>query len=173
MSISLHAASVETYLQTLPAIAGLIDKAESWCKERGLPDTALTEARLAPDMWPFAKQVMVVAAHSEGTIRALGGGEFGPDLTPAPTDFASLRETIAGAIAYLRGVDPADVNARAGRDMDFVFGERRMPFTAETFVLSFSLPNFFFHATTAFAILRNQGLPVGKGDFLGAMRMRG
>lgn len=173
MSISLHAASVETYLQTLPAIAGLIDKAESWCKERGLPDTALTEARLAPDMWPFAKQVMVVAAHSEGTIRALGGGEFGPDLSVAPTDFASLRSAIAEAIAYLRGVDPAEVNARAGHNMDFVFGERRMPFTAETFVLSFSLPNFFFHATTAFAILRNQGLPVGKGDFLGTMRMRG
>ena len=81
MSISLHAASVETYLQTLPAVAGLIEKAESWCKERDLPDSALTEARLAPDMWPFAKQVMVVAAHSEGTIRALAGGEFGPDLT--------------------------------------------------------------------------------------------
>jgi len=173
MSISLYSASVETYLQTLPAVAGLIDKAEAWCRENGLPDTALTEASLAPDMWHFAKQVMVVAAHSAGTIRALAGGTFGPDLSPAPTDFASLRAAITDAIAYLRSVDPAEVNARAGQDMNFVFGERRMPFTAETFVLSFSLPNFFFHASAAYAILRAKGLPVGKGDFLGALRMRG
>ena len=172
MSITLHSASVETYLQTLPAVAGLIDKAEAWCRDNGQPDTALTEASLAPDMWPFAKQIMVVAAHSAGTIRALEGGTFGPDLSPAPTDFASLRTAIADAIAYLRSVDPAEVNARAGHDMDFAFGERRIPFTAETFVLSFSLPNFFFHASTAYAILRAKGLPVGKGDFLGAMRMR-
>ena len=172
MSITLHSASVETYLQTLPAVAGLIDKAEAWCRDNGQPDTALTQASLAPDMWPFAKQIMVVAAHSAGTIRALEGGTFGPDLSPAPTDFASLRTAIADAIAYLRSVDPAEVNARAGHDMDFAFGERRIPFTAETFVLSFSLPNFFFHASTAYAILRAKGLPVGKGDFLGAMRMR-
>lgn len=172
MSITLHSASVETYLQTLPAVAGLIDKAEAWCRDNGQPDTALTEASLAPDMWPFAKQIMVVAAHSAGTIRALEGGTFGPDLSPAPTDFASLRTAIADAIAYLRSVDPTEVNARAGHDMDFAFGERRIPFTAETFVLSFSLPNFFFHASTAYAILRAKGLPVGKGDFLGAMRMR-
>ena len=173
MSISLYSASVETYLQTLPAVAGLIDKAEGWCKQQGLPETALTEASLAPDMWPFAKQIMVVAAHSAGTIRALAGGTFGPDLTPAPSDFASLRAAIADAIAYLRGVDAAEVNARAGHDMDFAFGERRMPFTAETFVLSFSLPNFFFHASAAYAILRGKGVEVGKGDFLGALRMRG
>lgn len=173
MSISLHSASVETYLQTLPAVASLIDKAEAWCREHGQPDTALTQESLAPDMWPFAKQVMVVAAHSAGTIRALEGGTFGPDLSPAPTDFASLRAAIADAIAYLRSVDPDEVNARAGHDMDFAFGERRMPFTAETFVLSFSLPNFFFHASAAYAILRAKGLPVGKGDFLGQMRMRG
>lgn len=173
MSINLYSASVETYLQTLPAIAGLIDKAEAWCRENGQPDTALTEASLAPDMWPFAKQIMVVASHSAGTIRALAGGTFGPDLSPAPTDFASLRTAIGDAIAYLRGVDPAEVNARAGEHMDFVFGERRMPFTAETFVLSFSLPNFYFHASAAYAILRCKGVAVGKGDFLGPLRMRG
>lgn len=173
MSFSLHQASVGTYLQILPAIAGLVTKAEAHCAEHGLPATALTEASLAPDMWPFGKQVALTAVHSAGAIRGLRAGVIRPDLTPAPTDFASLARLVAEARAFLEAVDPAEVNGCLGNDMRFEFGERRMDFTAEDFLLTFSLPNFYFHAAAAYNVLRNQGLPVGKMDFLGKLRLKG
>ena len=76
-------------------------------------------------------------------------------------------------MAELRLIDPAELDGLVGRDMRFEFGTRRMDFTAEDFLLSFSLPNFYFHATTAYDVLRNQGLPLGKMDFIGAVRLKG
>jgi uncharacterized protein len=169
---SLYHATVAAYLQVLPSMAGLIDKAEAHCAEHGLPAEALTGAVLADDMWPFAKQITSVAHHSAGAIAALSGGVFGPDLTPAPVDFAALRTAIAAAIVSLEKVDPAAIDAMIGRDMCFAFGERRMDFTAEDFLLTFSLPNFHFHAAAAYAVLRNQGLKIGKMDFLGRPRLK-
>lgn len=174
MTLSLHTVSVGTYLQILPPVAALVDKAEAFCREHGHGPQALCDARLAPDMWTFAKQVMSVAHHSAGAMQGLlGKGEFGPDLSPPPADFAALRSRIVDAIAYLEGLDPDAVDGKLGADMAFVFGERRMPFSAEDFILTFSLPNFYFHATSAYAILRNQGLPIGKMDFLGGLRLKG
>lgn len=174
MALDLHTVSVGTYLQILPSILALVDKAEAFCRDHGHGAEALCDARLAPDMWSFAKQVTSVAHHSAGAMQGLmGKGEFGPDLSPPPAGFGALRERMADAITYLEGLDPDTVNGKMGADMAFVFGERRMPFTAEDFILTFSLPNFYFHATSAYAILRNQGLPIGKMDFLGGLRMKG
>jgi hypothetical protein len=173
MPVSLHTASVGTYLQILPSIAGLIDKAEAHCRENGLSDEALTGATLAADMWPLAKQITSALQHSAGTIAALKTGVIGPDFTPAPEDFATLRGRVADAISALQAVAPEDFEAMAGGDMRFEIGERRMEFTAEDFLLTFSLPNFYFHASTAYAILRGQGLKIGKMDFMGRPRMKG
>jgi hypothetical protein len=173
MSFSLHTASVGAYLQILPSVAGLIDKAEAHCAANGLAPEALTEASLAPDMWNFAKQVTTVEHHSAGAVKALRVGVFGPDLEPAPLDFATLRSRIGAAIAFLQSVEPAEIDGLVGRDMRFEFRDRRMDFLAEDFILSFNLPNFYFHATAAYAVLRNQGLPVGKMDFLGRPRLKG
>ena len=173
MALDLHTVSVCSYLQILPPLAGLIDKAEAHCREKGCGASVLTEASLAPDMWNFAKQVTSAVHHSAEAMRGLlGSGEFGPDLAPAPADFAALRARAADAIGYLQGLEPETVNAKAGHDMAFVFGERRMPFSAEDFILTFSLPNFYFHATTAYAVLRNQGLAIGKMDFIGQPRLK-
>jgi uncharacterized protein len=174
MALDLHTVSVGTYLQILPPVAALVDKAEAFCREKGHGAEALCDARLAPDMWSFAKQVTSVAHHSAGTMQGLlGDGTFGPDFAPPPSDFAALRGRLTDAIAYLEGLEPDVVNGKAGADMAFVFGERRMPFTAEDFILTFSLPNFYFHASTAYGVLRNQGLAIGKMDFLGSLRMKG
>lgn len=97
---------------------------------------------------------------------------FGPDLAPVPQDIGALRQEIADAIAFLRTVTPDEIDAIAGRDMRFEFGDHRMEFTVADFLLSFSVPNFYFHATSAYAILRNQGIAVGKRDFLGAVRLK-
>lgn len=173
MTLSLHAVSVCTYLQILPAVAGLIDKGCTHCQSSEAEDEALTGAGLASDMWPLAKQVTSVIHHSAGAIRGLQAGQFSPDLSAAPTSFATLRQRLTDAINFLEGVDPEEINGMIGRDMAFVFGERRMEFTAEDFILTFSLPNFYFHATAVYAILRNQGLPIGKMDFMGMPRIKG
>lgn len=172
MSVSLHTASVGTYLQILPAVLRWLDKAEAHCRAAGGDDAALTGCRLAPDMWDFAKQVSQVAHHSARAIAGVRAGVFGPDLAPVPQDIAALRREITDAIAFLQAVTPQELDGIADRDMRFEFGERRMDFTVADFLLSFSLPNFFFHATSAYAILRNQGLALGKGDFLGGVRLK-
>jgi uncharacterized protein len=172
MPFSLYHASVGAYLQILPSVAGLIDKAEAHCREHGLPDEALTGAAIAPDMWPFAKQVTESAHHSSRAVIGLRAGVFGPEIEPAPLDFASLRKEIADARAMLEAVEPAEIDGLTGRDMRFQFGERHMDFTAEDFILTFSLPNFYFHSAAAYNVLRMKGLPVGKMDFLGKLRLK-
>ena len=172
MPFSFYYSSVGAYLQILPSIARLIDKAEAHCIEKGLSPEELTGARLAEDMWPFAKQVSECAHHSARAIEGLRAGVFGPELDPAPLDFASLHQQIADARALLEAVDPAEINGMVGQDMRFEFGTRRMDFTAEDFVLTFSLPNFYFHSTSAYAILRNRGLAVGKLDYLGKLTLK-
>ena len=168
MSVSLHTATVARYLQILASIGGLIDKADEHCRDNGLPAEALTEARLAEDMWPFAKQVQQCAHHSTGAIESVRVGVFRPKPDPVPTDFASLRAQIAAATTALLAIDPEELERLAGRETRFEFGERSMRFIASDFLLSFSMPNFYFHSTVAYAILRAQGLPVGKRNFLGS-----
>jgi len=172
MSISLHTAVVQTYQQILPAVAGLLDKAEEHCQAEGLSVETLTEARLAEDMWPFAKQVFECAHHSSRAIEGVRAGVFGPEVQPVPSDLASQRKEIAEAMAIIDAVEPGELDAIAGRDMLFKFGDYEMPYIVSDFLLSFSLPNFYFHATTAYDILRSQGVKVGKMDFLGRPRLK-
>jgi hypothetical protein len=172
MSISLYHAIVPQYVQVLPSVGALVEKARAHCKENGLGDEALTDARLAPDMWNFAKQVTSACLHSAAAIAGAREGETGPDLEPAPLSFDALAERVAGAVAYLRALKPEDIDSIGPQDTCFRFGERVMPFTVEDYLLSFALPNFYFHAAMAYAVLRNQGLDVGKRDFLGAPRLK-
>lgn len=173
MSATLHTATVGVFLQVLPQVARLLDKAEAHCRENGLPPEALTDARLAPDMWPFAQQIAYVVLSSAGAVQALRTGTTGPHMAPpAANEFAPMRQAVADAIALLREVTPEEIEEAAGRDVAFEFGVGRMEYVAEDFLLSFSLLNFFFHASTAYAILRSQGLDVGKRDFLGKVRTK-
>lgn len=172
MPVSLDDAYVKTCLQILASTALQLEKAEEHCKANGLPDETMTEARLAPDMWPYAKQVSQAVHHSARAIAAVREGVFGPDLDPAPTGFVALKDEVAQGLEALRAVPAGELDAIAGRDMRFEFGPRRMDFTVADFLLSFSLPNFFFHATTAYGVLRHQGVEVGKRDFLGQIRLK-
>lgn len=172
MAFTLYAATIPSNLQVLGAVAALVNKAEAWCGERGLPPEELIQAHLAPDMLPFAYQIKSTATHSLGAIDGVRAGVFTPDRTPPPADFASLKAKVAQTIAALEAIDPAEVDGFLGRDVMFVFGERKMPFVAENFLLSFSQPNFYFHATTAYDILRWKGLPIGKRDYTGRLRLK-
>jgi len=172
MSMSLYAATVPSYLQILGSIAHLLDKAEAFCAAKAVPASELIEARLAPDMLPFAYQVKSTAVHSIGAIEGVRSGVFAPDRTPWPASFAGLRARIEDARAALRAIDRVELDGLVGRDMRFELGEHRMDFTAEDFLLSFSQPNFYFHATTAYAILRMKGVELGKRDYMGVLRLK-
>jgi hypothetical protein len=169
MTLSLYAATVPSKLQILRAARGWLDKAEA----SGMPEQDILNARLAEDMLPFSYQVKAMANHSQGAIEGVRAGVFTPKFKEAlPASFAELRQLLDGAITYLEGLSEDDVAGFVGQDMRFEIGEKKLPFTAEDFLLTFSQPNFYFHSTTAYAILRMKGVPVGKLDYLGALRLK-
>lgn len=173
MAVTLYTATIPSYLQILGSVSRLIDKAESFAADNGLDAAELIGARLADDMLPFGYQVKASVGHSLGAIEGVRAGVFSPDLTPWADTFAGLRDYVAHAITALQALDADEVEGFIGQPMCFAFRDSRMDFTADTFLLSFSQPNFYFHATTAYDILRHKGVAVGKRDFLGAVRILG
>lgn len=172
MSISLYAAIIPSYQQIVAAVDGLLDKAVAFCAEKAIDEKVIVLAKLADDMAPFAYQVKSVAEHSVGAIEGVRAGSYSPDTGPFPMDIPALKAKLANAQTFLAALDPAEIDSFIGRDMKFVFGTTMMPFTAENFLLSFAQPNFYFHATTAYDILRAQGVKIGKRDFMGRPRLK-
>jgi hypothetical protein len=170
MPLSLYDAVVPSNLQILGGLDQVLDKAKSFCAERGLPEADLIDARLAPDMQPLGYQVKSCVVHSIGAIEGARVGSFSPDWNLWPADFDGLRSILQRATGQLRALDRNTVDRLVTTDMNIVAGERKMPFNGASFLLSFSQPNFYFHATTAYAILRSQGVALAKRDFLGALR---
>jgi uncharacterized protein len=172
MVFSLYDASVANYLQTLGAVSGFLDRGLSHCKEKGVNPEEIVETRLFPDMLPFRFQVVSITHHSRGAIEAVQKGIFAPSGAAPDLNYAALQAMVTEARTALSAMTPDAVNSLIGRDVVFQVGERKLPFTAEGFLMSFSLPNFYFHATTAYDILRHKGVPLGKRDFMGRMRMK-
>ena len=171
MAISLYDASVGCYLQTLGAVENFLGKGAAHCKEKGLDSSEIVETRLFADMLPFRFQVLSVAHHSLGAIRGVQAGVFSPPPQSPPHDYAALQNIVKETRESLQALKPDEVNALEGKDMTFQMRDLKLPFKAEGFLLSFSLPNFHFHATTAYDILRMKGVPLGKRDYMGRMRM--
>lgn len=172
MPLSLYDVVVPQYSQILAATRAQLDKAEAFCASRNLPPSDLINAKLFEDMFPFSYQVKSTATHSVGALQAVKKGVFSPDQTPPPNSFAALKETVDGALRALAGFTRDEINALEGRDMRLEFRDYRRDFTAEGFLLSFSIPNFYFHATTAYDILRHNGVAIGKRDFTGKLRIK-
>jgi hypothetical protein len=172
MALSLYDASVANYLQTLGAVSGFLDRGLAHFREHNIDPETIVEARLAPDMLPLRFQIISVAQHSRGAIEGVQQGVFNPPSFKTPFDFAGLQGLVAQAREVLSALTPEAVNALGGNDVIFALGDRKLPFTAEGFLMSFSLPNFYFHATTAYDILRTNGVPLGKRDFMGRLKMK-
>jgi hypothetical protein len=169
MSISLYEASVGSYLQIVPAVNAQLDKAETHFKSQGVDLAEIVDTSLHADMLPLRFQVVSVVHHSIGTIHSMRSGVFGPPSYDPKLDFDALKGMLASTFSALKDLSADEVDGMAGNPMEFVMGDLRLPFTAENFVLSFSLPNFYFHATTVYDILRYRGLPLGKRDFMGKL----
>ncbi|MFZ5668396.1 MAG: DUF1993 domain-containing protein [Pseudomonadota bacterium] len=171
MAITLYDITVGQFLQTAGAVEGFLARGLAHCGDNGVDPESLVGARLAPDMLPLSFQCASVAHHSLGAIRAAKAGTAGPP-TAQPATYADCQALIAEATAGLRALTPDEVDALAGVDVVFSVGSLKLPFTGEGFLLSFALPNFYFHATTAYDILRANGVPLGKRDFMGQLKLK-
>lgn len=169
MALTLHNATIPAWLQVIAATRTLVDKAEEWCATNGEAEDTILEASLAEGMWSFNWQINSVWMHSAHAIAATESGTFEPNFTDIPASFDACRTKLDTARDALLEIDANALESRADNNLDFVLGGTvRMSFTAQNFLLSFSNPNFFFHATTAYDILRMKGLEIGKRDYLGA-----
>ena len=140
--------------------------------EKGIDLAEIVEARLTTDMLPLRFQIVSVAHHSRGAMEAAKNEVFVPPSGKPDLDFPALQALVTDTRSELAKLTPDAVNALVGRDVTFKLGDRALPFTAEGFLMSFSLPNFFFHATTAYDILRHKGAPLGKRDFMGKLTLK-
>src|SRR5258708_802432 len=172
MAVSLYDLSVPNFLQTLGGIEGFLGRGLAHFKEKNIDPNEIVETRLFSDMLPFRFQVLAVTAHSIGAMRGVKAGLFAPPAQLPQLDYVGLQKAVTDAREALQQLTPADVNGFEGKDMVFQIRDTKMPFTAENFLQSFSLPNFYFHATTAYDILRTKGVPLGKRDFLGKLRLK-
>jgi hypothetical protein len=173
MAISLYDLSVTGALQVLGAVTGILDRGQAHCVDNNIDPNSLVEARLVDDMLPLHFQIVSVVHHSLGTINSLKAGIATPPPAVGPLDYAGLQKHVADATSALKALTAEEINGYEGKDVTFEMGSFKLPFVAEGFVTSFSVPNLHFHATTTYDILRARGVPLGKRDYLGQMRMKG
>lgn len=168
MTHSLYAASLPVFRQLLGSLATVLEKAEAHAQERRIEPDALLQARLFPDMFTLAKQVQIATDFAKGAGARLAGVES-PRFEDGERTFAELQQRISKTLGFLDGLKEADVDAGAPRPITHGSGERARHFDDGAHYLThFALPQFYFHVTTAYAILRHNGVPIGKKDFIGA-----
>lgn len=172
MASSLYDITVTPYLQVINSMVGILDKGAQQADELGMDLDELVNFSLYEDMLPFSFQVFAASLHSVGALAALESGVFNRPESLPENDYTGLQQLMAATAATLNDYSPEQVNALAGGEVLFSAGEFKLPFTTEGFVMSFSLPNFYFHATTTYDILRHQGVALGKMDFLGHMQLK-
>lgn len=168
MTISMYSASVPVFKQLLGALDANLAKAESHASEKKIEPQALLQARLFPDMFPLLRQVQVACDFAKSVAARLADVEI-PGFEDSEQSFAELRERIAKTLAFLDGLQPAQFDQSEGREIVLRAGtpkERKLG--GEAYLLNYGQPQFFFHITTAYAILRHNGVEVGKRDFMGA-----
>lgn len=174
MTISLYEATVPSFLQQLNSLDAQLAKAEQFCAEKGLGEDVIQSSQIVHDMLPFPHHVRYGYGHSIKAIEAIKAGNYSPDFSDPIATFAEQRALIASTIAALNALTADEVNALADKDVAFTIPQMdvHMDFTGRDFLLSFALPNFFFHVTTAYNLMRAKGVPIGKGDFLVGLRVK-
>lgn len=166
MSLALHAISAPMFLRGLTALSGLIDKA----MQSGLDEAALMDARLAPDMKPFPDQIRMASFSARSCVARLTGQEW-PKTDDAEATLAELKATIALSIAFIEATDPAAFEGGQTRRVELRFPGVELNFEGAGYLTSFALPNFYFHVSMAYAILRHAGVELGKRDYLGKLAL--
>ena len=166
MSLSMYDASLPLFTRMLGNLSAILHKAEAYAAERKIEPGVLLNARLAPDMYPLLRQVQIASDSVKGCAARLAGIDI-PSYADSESSFAELQARIAKTQAFLGSVTAAQLEGSEGKSITLNFPGTELKFTGQEYLLHFVLPNFYFHLTTAYAILRHNGLDIGKMDFLG------
>lgn len=168
MTISMYTASVPVFQQLLGSLDQLLAKAETHAAERKIDPDALLQARLFPDMFPLSKQVQIACDFARGVSGRLAGAAL-PVLDGEQKSFADLRALIAGTLDFIGGLDAAGFDGAESREIVLRPGTpKERTLEGQIYLLHYGLPQFFFHVTTAYDLLRHNGVEVGKRDYMGA-----
>jgi hypothetical protein len=168
MTISMHSASVPVFQRQLGAVLTWLDQAEAHATARKFDTANYLQMRLAPDMLPFVAQIRIASDAAKGCVARLAGQEP-PKFEDNEATFAELRERVQKTLAYVESVPAAAFEGSDGRSITIPMRNRDpLNFTGEVFLRHWALPNFFFHVTMAYALLRHAGVALGKADFLAA-----
>ncbi|MNQ09329.1 hypothetical protein SAMN05216201_11331 [Pseudomonas linyingensis] len=166
MSLSMYQASIPTLLRGLDSLAAILAKAAAHAAARKIAPEVLLNARLAPDMLPLVRQVQIVSDTAKGCAARLAGIEV-PSYADTEASFDELQERLAKTATFLKGVAPEQIDGSEERAIVLKAHDQEIHFTGRTYLLGFVLPNFYFHLTTAYGILRHNGVEIGKKDYLG------
>lgn len=167
MTISMYTASAPVFKQLLGSLSAVLAKAETHANAKKIDPAALTEARLFPDMFPLRRQVLIAADFAKGACARLAGVEV-PKYEDNEQSFAELQARIAKTLAFIDTLSAAQIDGSEERDISFTVAGQPREFKGQTYLLHYALPNFYFHLTTAYAILRHNGVELGKRDFIGS-----
>lgn len=166
MSLSMYDASLAQFIRMLGNLSAILNKAEAYAAERKIEPSVLLNARLAPDMLPLISQVQIASDSVKGCAARLAGIDI-PSYADNESSFAELQTRIAKTQAFLGSVTAVQLEGSEGKSITLNFPGLELQFTGQEYLLHFVLPNVYFHLTTAYAILRHNGLAIGKMDFLG------
>jgi hypothetical protein len=167
MTLSMSQVSSPLFLQGLKGLSGVLAKAQAYVDAKGIDADALLKARLYPDMLTMTRQVQIACDFAKGSVARLASAEA-PAYADTETSFAELKARVDNTIAYIAGIDPGAIDGSEDKDISLVRRGETMVFKGQAYLLEQALPNFWFHVTTAYAILRHNGVEIGKRDFLAA-----
>lgn len=169
MTVSVYDAIVPAMINSMESISAIIDKAAAHCAAKKIEPAVLVNYRLAADMLPFSRQIQIMTDGVKGMGARLTGIEI-PSYPDTETTFDELKARIAKTIAFLKGLKREQFEGGLERDIALKAGPTELKFKGLAYLTTFVLPNFYFHATTAYAILRHAGVEIGKRDFLGKIQ---
>ncbi len=166
MSLSMYQASIPTFIHALTNLSSILTKAAQYAETKKIEPSVLINARLYPDMFPLSRQVQIASDGVKGCAARLAGVEI-PSFADTETTFPELQERIAKTLAFLETIKADKIDGTEEKDVTLKIGGNEMSFKGQHYLLQFVIPNLYFHITTTYAILRHNGLDVGKKDFLG------
>lgn len=167
MSLTMYQASVPQIKKMLLNLSALLKKGEAFASSKNINESVLVDGRLFPDMFPLSKQVQIACDQAKGGMARLAGLEA-PKFDDNEATLAQLQERIAQTVAFLDTIKPEQIDGSEAKEIKFSIKEWNFEFVGQQYLLTWVIPNFYFHVTTAYNILRHNGVEIGKPDFLGA-----
>jgi hypothetical protein len=161
----MYQASVPAFIRTLTMLSNILDKAAAFAEAKKIDSAVLVNARLAPDMFPLSRQIQIATDNAKGCAARLAGLEV-PGYADTETTIVELKARLAKTIDFLNTIRPEQIDGSETKKITLKIGGNDMNFEGQPYLLTFALPNVYFHATTAYAILRHNGVEIGKKDFL-------